>query len=1084
MPGPLTYAAITLLARDRLGQIKRALKARQDAGSAGELELHVLHLATDAERMMSASQPVIEPPVRLYGPPLTDHVSRFTLLGAVGPDLPRYAAYFVPGKDWLFHTLHKGTPDENRERVLVHSTELVFDFWRRVGPLIDAEFSATGKREEARGKMQAYALGHLCHVATDVLAHPWFESIEARVTDPTASPAIRRMRRDDVAGAFDAHVADVFFGRGTDTRTKKWADWYPTSGEVPASFAKALNASIGARYGQRANGLPAFDEAFGALDPQPPALSESLITEAVEEFRDIIAIERTWTFADWLGATAAMFLPMGFAYFGALVLPRGRDMSKEFTDADGPGAEDERTYESVVYPYATTALAPLVSMIIVSATGRGLRAEGVTGWVQAGLSLVTSVGFFASLGGAGGARWTLWFAIPMAMTVFQVIFAIARGGRENARKLLWLGPLVQLLMGTLFLLLYRGWLHGGVEELQKDPDERDDGRAIGDFAGWMGIVLVLWFVHAILWRWVFSNHVPDDRNLFAGGEPRQFLQLYDDVVLVHDAGTAFDGDRLADLAYPPAHRALFTLRYEAVGANQLTLRVDRDRLTFRWTIPAATPDRVVFAPVAPVTADQFGQLLASVVTGNAALGTLHVAAARADEAQLELSSGFVFADHGDDLVASAEAAGRKAKTLAERDTEAALFKRIGADEAGAFTLYHAPRPRLAQQMGVGGAVPELRRAVQASAAGSTLTLVPPAVGAPPSRRYTASNDGAGNSPLLRALFRPGDVLEIASGGPTGEQRIIEQVLSDTDVIVASPFLSAIPAGGIGYKRAAINRDLRLSGAMSIVVPAPAQGVGPNDVQESGVARGFGSQFMVGDVVEFRAPLATVVQRRTVVAIRDNTIVGGAPPAVNLLELDAPLSPAPTAPVFIERPAAADAVGYPFMADANDVFGDGGSVMNDAADLATLLCLGAASRLRSSSAPVTPAGATTPLHRVSQVFRNWNLDRRRLNEWRALVGGGAVSERRGDYRATEEAAPTDPFDAGEALSDAFIAQRRSAERTVLDRGTLGVFRAWVDMASRQRTDTSSPEVFRPGEESNRDLSRAMAFLIDAAEGVAP
>src|SRR3990172_2101563 len=103
MPGPVTYAAITLLARDRLGQIRRALAAKKAAGTAKELELHVLHLATEAERMMSASQPVIAPPVRLYGPPLTDQVSRFTLLGAVGPDLPRYAAYFAPGKDWLFH---------------------------------------------------------------------------------------------------------------------------------------------------------------------------------------------------------------------------------------------------------------------------------------------------------------------------------------------------------------------------------------------------------------------------------------------------------------------------------------------------------------------------------------------------------------------------------------------------------------------------------------------------------------------------------------------------------------------------------------------------------------------------------------------------------------------------------------------------------------------------------------------------------------------------------------------------------------------------------------------------------------------
>ncbi|HEY9227487.1 MAG TPA: zinc dependent phospholipase C family protein, partial [Gemmatimonadaceae bacterium] len=204
MPGPITYAAVTLLARDRIGQIRRALAAKKAAGNAKELDLHVLHLATEAERMMNASQPVIEPPVRLYGPPLTEHVSRFTLLGAVGPDLPRYGAYFVQGQRWLFDTLHKGTPDEHRERVLTNSTNLVFDFWKRVGPHIDADISDATKRSEARQQMQAYVLGHLCHVATDVLTHPYFEALEARLATPAAGavPAVRFMRRDDVAGAF------------------------------------------------------------------------------------------------------------------------------------------------------------------------------------------------------------------------------------------------------------------------------------------------------------------------------------------------------------------------------------------------------------------------------------------------------------------------------------------------------------------------------------------------------------------------------------------------------------------------------------------------------------------------------------------------------------------------------------------------------------------------------------------------------------------------------------------------------------------------------------------------------------------
>ncbi len=1077
MPGPITYAAITLLARDRLGQIRRALAAKKATGTAKELELHVLHLATEAERMMSASQPVIDPPVRLYGPPLTDQVSRFTLLGAVGPDLPRYAAYFAPGKDWLFHTLHKGRPDEHREKVLANSTNLVFDFWQRVGPLVDAEFSSDDKRHEAKVQMQAYVLGHLCHVAADVLSHPWFESIEGRVADPTAVPPVRRMQRDEVAGAIDVRIADDFFKRGTDTRTKKWADWFPTPGEVPNAFSKAMAQSITAMYGARAAGLPAFDEAFGKIDPPPPPLSEGLIKESVGAFRDIIAIERTWTIADWLGATAAMVLPMGFAYFGALVLPRAKDMSRTFTEADGPDAEEERTYESVVYPYAATALGPLVSMIIVSASGRGLRAEGVTGWVQAGMSLTASVGFFASLGGAGGARWTLWFALPMAMTVFQIIFALVRGGRENARKLLWLGPLVQLLMGTLFLLLYRGWLHVGVEELQKDADKRDDLPAFGDFAGWMSIVLVLWFVHAILWRWVFSNHVADDQDLFASGEPRQFLRLYDDVGLVHDMQAPFDSDRLGDLAYPPARRPLLKLRWEPEGVNTLTLRVDHDRLVFHWTIPAATPDRIVFAPVAPVTVEQYASLVARVITGDATLGKLHVTPVRDDEKGLELASGFVFSDHGDDIVGKAEENGKAPVTVAQHDAEAGVPKLIGTDDAGAFTLYHAPRPRLAAQMGRSGVAEEPRRTDQASSGGSLLTLVG---GATP-RQYHGSNDGAGKSPLLRKLLRPGDVLEIASGGPTGEQRIVERVLSETDVVVSSLFTSAIPAGGIAYKRAASDHGIRLRGNSTVSVPTPALGIGPNDVQTVIPGRPFGTQFMAGDVVEF----STVPpQRRTVSAVKDGTPVGAPPVNQNLLALDAPLGPAPAGAVFIDRLEASAADGFPYIADADDPFGEETSVMSTAADLAALLCLGAATRLTTADAPVTPTGATKPVHRVSQVFRNWNLDRRRLNEWKTIVSGGAASERRGDFRTAEEAAPIDRDDAGEVFTDAFVQWRREADVTVRNLGWLGVFRSWMDMASRPGTDGVAADVFRAGNPSNRDLSRAMAYLLDVAPDVVP
>src|SRR5262245_44642041 len=135
--------------------------------------------------------------------------------------------------------------------------------------------------------MRAYVLGHVCHVAADVLSHPYFEAIEARLGQPAATPPVRFMQRADVAGAFDVRVADTFFGRGTDTRTKKWADWFPTSGEIPSSFSKSMEDTIRSLYGARAEGLPAFEEAFKQIDPAPPPLSAGLISEAVEYLRTI-----------------------------------------------------------------------------------------------------------------------------------------------------------------------------------------------------------------------------------------------------------------------------------------------------------------------------------------------------------------------------------------------------------------------------------------------------------------------------------------------------------------------------------------------------------------------------------------------------------------------------------------------------------------------------------------------------------------------------------------------------------------------------------------------------------------------------
>ncbi len=81
-------------------------------------------------------------------------------------------------------------------------------------------------------------------------------------------------------------------------------------------------------------------------------------------------------------------------------------------------------------------------------------------------------------------------------------------------------------------------------------------------------------------------------------------------------------------------------------------------------------------------------------------------------------------------------------------------------------------------------------------------------------------------------------------------------------------------------------------------------------------------------------------------------------------------------------------------------------------------------------PGAPAVAG-PIGAVNQVFRDWNLDHRRVNEWRMIVSGGA---------AREVAAPADPN-----LADG----ARVAEAM----GWVPLWRAWLRVASDTTQDTS-------------------------------
>jgi hypothetical protein len=1059
MPGPLTYAAITLLARDRIGQIRDALAAKLATGrTINDIERQVQFLAARAHRMMSATQPAFPSTLRLYGPPLTDQVSKFLLLGALGPDLPRYAALFAPGQRWLFDTLHKGTADADREMVLPRSTDFVLEFWARVQGFVREEFSDASAQRAAMEAMQAYVLGHFCHVAADVATHPFFDEVEAHLGVPGRS----RLRREQIASAVEVAVASRFFGRGVETRGGEWSSWWPVSGDVPSAFFKAYQAAIEQIYGpggRRAKGFGRFEEQFAA--DQPPPLSRALLEDGYATFRTAVETGVAWDYWDWLGATWWMFLPALLAVPLAGVLPQGRNLFREGVGEDAEGRKvladgttvdtGVGTYEVVVFPFAATSILPLGAMILLSFSYLGVGREMVTGWISGGLQVAAAVGFFASLGGADAARWILCFALPVVAEILQIIHVLIRGS-DVRRQQLTLSCLLHLGLSGLFALMYAAFLHKAVEGLA------DEGLGSGDFWGylalWALILVALWFLTALLMRFLVTGHLPDEQaSSFVTGR-RHWVALFDDTTLFQEPrGTS---PTLADLFYPSGQRPLLKLWWEGDDTPP-QIRSDRDRLIFRF--PPST-DQVILAPIAPTKASEFAAYLNRAVKDSAGNATQRLQARLAypdtDEVKedYELPSGEVFADHGDGQ-----------DSQAEHDTEAAKFRPLPGREADAHTLYHAPKERQAVRSGRrGGVIDEDRSADDTTPSGGLTTQADPRV-----IRRTAGADS------LFAIFRPGDIVQTLGAAPAGGQsRVVLSVDADDQITVCCPFSTPLTGAAAGtlYKRA--GRDTRVTPAAA---PPGTVSSGPGANDLTGVGAGFGGMFRPGDIIRVGpaaaiapGPVADVdlpnVQERVVVTVTSDS----------LLTVDEPFVPAVAAPNnrFV-RVGDEEADGLEYLArvaPSDDTISSGETAINHAADLAALLCLGATSHLltdaeRRDRRAMNSAGSD--LNRVYQVFRNWNLDRRRENEWKMLIAGGAVSEKRGDATALDSALAPLPAEwsllagKGEARSDQL--------------GWVPLLRRWLDMARRPDTDTKGRTAFKAEDPTNLELSRALAYLLD-------
>ena len=158
----------------------------------------------------------------------------------------------------------------------------------------------------------------------------------------------------------------------------------------------------------------------------------------------------------------------------------------------------------------------------------------------------------------------------------------------------------------------------------------------------------------------------------------------------------------------------------------------------------------------------------------------------------------------------------------------------------------------------------------------------------------------------------------------------------------------------------------------------------------------------------------------------------------------------------------------------------GSGLGQAADLAALLAAAAAPSFGAVAvADALPALATPAIGEVVQVFRRWNLDERRLEEWQALMTGGAPVE------GAPAVAP-DPL--VRTPPGAYAGAQPVGADLVAAMGWLPVWRAWLRVATDPSANADAPfaaqttplvrfpdgSVRRP---TNAQLTEGVRFLLD-------
>jgi hypothetical protein len=691
MPSVLTHTAILLLARERLARIERVMSARIAAAPAGQaatdVEVRLRDLARAAlDALKTAPHVDANVPGNLAGQTVADGVSRFAVMGSMGPDLTAFAHILRPGQAWVFDTVHKGTPDAHRERMLAGTSDLALTIWGRGRALVEGAHGAGPDREAALNRLKAFVLGHLTHVAGDVISHPLVDDIDWHLGTDSRKDA----SHSAAEGSHEALVAQRVFGRAGVRADGGWDGWWPAAAEVPPELYGAYAAALKDVYDiDEAGGATARPRGFNPLEAdlsahELPALDDAYVREGYETFRrTVISVVYDFGSDDWAGVLAGVILPLIVLPFLFLILPDTRPLAGLSFDESDPDHADRLAFNLLTLPMLIGSGSALGLQIWVqSLAAKGVEDRMLFGLIAAIVMTVLLVLFLIE-GGVrawpAGARWSILFGVPLVLMAVLAGFAITDLKDPETRRRaaatmippgLAFGPMLAflLLFGVFTLILW------GVNGLTGLAGASFDFKAVSFWITtviWVVAMIVLWVLGS---SWLRDIAIPWEPDDFLARQ-RHAVRLFDDGALTPDLSDI--GDPVADQRlYPAGRRALARLWW--TGGGTMEIRSDRYGLAFR--LDGGDP-QVVPAPLAPMRLSEYlAFLTATVRDGGGATGSLRAAAT--DTANdVFLPPGATFAAHGDD--ADTEDAVREG---------AAAFRTLGTEDAeDAYVLHHATK---------------------------------------------------------------------------------------------------------------------------------------------------------------------------------------------------------------------------------------------------------------------------------------------------------------------------------------------------------------------------------------------------------